>query len=331
VRNALRLSLGIAVSLACLYLATRGTDWALVGAALANAHPVWVVAELAACAFAISLRAQRWRVMLAPVAPVDLYATMSATAIGFGATSVLPLRIGEIVRPALLARRVGIGLSAALSSVVLERIFDTLCVISCFLLLSRVTDLDPKMASLAAVLAVAGAGIFVTLLVLERRRAGAERLAEHVFTRLPSRVGATLRPIVQGVLGGLGSLGSLTSVLRVVGLSLVLWTANSLPFLFGMLALGLDVPLLRAALAVLVVVAAAVFVPQGPGFVGTWQYGCVTALTLFHVPHEQAVGFSLLTWIVQMTVNVGLGGFFLAREDLSVRQLVRPVEVEGAG
>jgi uncharacterized membrane protein YbhN (UPF0104 family) len=106
---------------------------------------------------------------------------------------------------------------------------------------------------------------------------------------------------------------------------------NSLPFLFGTLALGLDVPLFRAALAVLVVVAAAVFVPQGPGFVGTWQYGCVTALSLFHVPHEQAVGFSLLTWIVQMSVNVGLGGFFLAREDLSVRQLVRPVGAEGVG
>jgi uncharacterized protein (TIRG00374 family) len=280
---------------------------------------------------AITVRSQRWRVMLRPVANVDLYSTMSSTAIGFAATSTLPLRIGEVVRPALLARRVGIGLSAALSSVVLERIFDLLCVISCFLLLSRVTDLDPKMASLAAVLAIAGAAIFVTLLVLERRRAAAERLADHVFTRLPSRAGAELRPIVHGGLGGLGSRDSPTSVLRVVGLSLVLWTVNSLPFLFGTLALGLDVPLLRAALAVLVVVAAAVFVPQGPGFVGTWQYGCVTALSLFAVPHEQAVGFSLLTWIVQMSVNVGLGGFFLAREDLSVRQLVRPVEAEGVG
>jgi uncharacterized protein (TIRG00374 family) len=222
VRNALRLSLGIAVSLACLYLATRGTDWALVGAALAHAHPVWVAAEVAACMLAITVRSQRWRVMLRPVANVDLYSTMSSTAIGFAATSTLPLRIGEVVRPALLARRVGIGLSAALSSVVLERIFDLLCVISCFLLLSRVTDLDPKMASLAAVLALVGAGIFLTLLVLERRRAAAERFADHVFTRLPARVGTALRPIVHGVLGGLGSLDSPTSVLRVVGLSVVL-------------------------------------------------------------------------------------------------------------
>lgn len=328
-RNALRLTLGIAVSLACLYLATRGTDWALVWGALAGAHPVWVFAGLCACTLAIYLRAQRWRVMLTPVAAVDLYSAFSATAIGFAATSVLPLRIGEIVRPALLGRRVGIGLTPALSSVVLERIFDMLCVISWFLVLSRVTHLDPRMAGFAVVLAIGGAAVFVTLLFVERHRGTAERLAERVFARLPARVAGALRPILQGVLGGLAILGSVAGLLRVVVFSLVLWTANSLPFLFAMLALDIDVPLFQAALAVLVVVAAAVFVPQGPGFVGTWQYGCVTALSLFHVPHEQAVGFSLLTWVVQITVNVGLGGIFLAREDLSMRQLVAPAEPEG--
>ena len=69
------------------------------------------------------------------------------------------------------------------------------------------------------------------------------------------------------------------------------------------------------------IVAAFVFLPQAPGFVGTWQAGCVLALDLFGVPKDLAVGYSLLTWIVQMAVNVGVGGIFLAREDLSVRQL----------
>src|SRR4030095_1931474 len=57
-------------------------------------------------------------------------------------------------------------------------------------------------------------------------------------------------------------------------------------------------------------------------FLGTLQAGCVLALDLFGVPKDLAVGFSLLTWLVQMLVNVVLGGFFVAREDLSLRQLV---------
>ena len=66
----------------------------------------------------------------------------------------------------------------------------------------------------------------------------------------------------------------------------------------------------------------AVFLPQAPGFVGTWQAGCVLALRdFFGVPQELAVGYSLLTWIVPDGVNVGLAGLFLAREDLSLAQL----------
>jgi hypothetical protein len=69
-----------------------------------------------------------------------------------------------------------------------------------------------------------------------------------------------------------------------------------------------------------------VFLPQAPGFVGTWQFGCVVALGTFDVPQDVAVGYSLLTWIVQMIVNIGAAGFFLAREQASLGQLVRAAE-----
>ena len=96
------------------------------------------------------------------------------------------------------------------------------------------------------------------------------------------------------------------------------------PDLFNVdLRVAYAVPLLAASLTTVVVVAAAVFLPQAPGFVGTWQAGCVIALTLFGVSREAAVGYSLLTWVIQMSVNIGAASVFLAREHLSVGQLVR--------
>ena len=35
------------------------------------------------------------------------------------------------------------------------------------------------------------------------------------------------------------------------------------------------------------------------------------------------MGFSLLTWVVEMLVIVPLGGYFASREDVAWRQLVR--------
>src|SRR5207244_2597518 len=283
-RNALRLTAGIAVSLACLYFATRGTDWTRVGAVLVAARPLWIVAVTLASLATVYIRAQRWRVLLRPVGDVPLYPALSATAIGFGASAVLPFRAGEFLRPALLGRRVGVRMSAAFSSVVLVRLFDMLLVIGCFLRVAVVYPDVPPDSGLGAVgLALAG---------------------------------------VLG-LNGLGGLGDLPTVLLVLAYSAYLWGVIALTYLFSFLALDVHVPLVAASLTTVVVVAAMVFLPQAPGFVGTWQAGCVLALSWFHVGHDVAVGYSLLTWVIQMVVNIATAGIFLAREDLPLGRLLR--------
>jgi len=290
---------------------------------LGSARMTWVLAAAGSSLLAILLRAQRWRLLLKPVAAVPLGPAFSATAIGFAATAVLPLRLGEVIRPAVLARRVGFGVSPALSSVVLERLFDMLFVLLCFLALSLIFPLPADLRRAALVLGTAGVAGFVLLLVASRNRARAVRLLDALLAWVPAAVGRVVRPLATGFLDALGALESVRIVGGVVGYSALLWSANALPFLFSLLALGIAAPLVSAALACVVIVAAFVFMPQAPGFLGTWQAGCVVALDLFGVPKDLAVGFSLLTWVIQMLINIPLGGYFASREDVSLRQLVR--------
>jgi hypothetical protein len=70
------------------------------------------------------IRAQRWRVLLRPVGTPFLRALVDATNIGFMANVLLPLRIGEIIRPVLLSRKERQPLGGILATIVLERIFD---------------------------------------------------------------------------------------------------------------------------------------------------------------------------------------------------------------
>lgn len=317
------MTVGLAVSGICLYFATRGTDWSRVGAILAHARPGWVLGVAGAGLLGVYVRAERWRVLLRPLGEVPLYPALSATAIGFGASAVLPLRLGELVRPAVLGRRVGCGMSAALSSVVLERLFDMLLVIGCFLLVSILypvsTELRRGALGLSA-LAVVGLAVLV---VMQRNPARTEAFVTRVLSRLPGRLGSGLLPMARAFLSGLGGLSDLRTVAVVLVYSVALWAVITSSFAFGFLALQTDVPLVAASLTTVVVVAAFVFLPQGPGFVGTWQLGCVVALSFFQVSEEVAVGYSILTWIVSMATNVILAGVFLAREDLSLGQLVR--------
>jgi uncharacterized membrane protein YbhN (UPF0104 family) len=311
----IKLGIGLAVSGVCLYLATRGTDWPAVGAVLRGAHPGWTALVGCTSLASLYLRSQRWRVLLRPLGNVPSATAVSATMIGFGAGALLPLRLGEFVRPALLARRTAIGFGAAVSSVVLERVFDMLLILSCFLLVGLAYDVPGYLRTGAQVLAAGAVVGLVVLGVMLRYRAGTDALLARL---LPPGIHRVVAPLVHGLLAGLAALGDVATLARVLGYSIALWGMITAAYACSLLALHVDVPLAQAALTTMVVVAAFVFLPQGPGFVGTWQAGCVLGLGLFHVAQDVAVGFSLLSWAGMMGSNVLGGAVFLVREDVAL-------------
>ena len=289
---------------------------------------MWILASIVASWATFYVRVQRWRILLRPLGHVPFGPALSATVIGFGASGVLPLRLGEFVRPALLSRRCGFPMSATLSSVLLERLFDILLVVSCFLAVGLLYPVPSYLKQAAMVLAIF---VFIGLVVLGlvlRFRAATERIVAAVVRALPARAAGIVEPMSRAFLDGLGALSDVKTVAMVLGYTVYLWGVILFTFMFAFLALDMNVPLVEASLTSVVIVAAFVFLPQGPGFVGTWQAGCVLALQLYNVPKDVAVGYSLLTWVVSMVVNVGSAAVFLAREDLSLRQLVNVAEVE---
>ncbi len=328
-QNALRLTLAVAVSAACFYFATRGTDWDQVGVALRAAHVGWCVAVIAVSILCHSLRAQRWRLLLRPVGAVAFWPALAATFLGFGANAVLPLRLGEIVRPAFLSRRVGIPLSPTISSIVLERIFDMLLVICCLLGVGLVYPVPQLLWRGSLALGVGAGGGLVVLVLMERNRAAAERVIRRVLDVLPARTREPLWAIATGLLDGLRGLSDLRIVALVLASSVVLWTLITITYTLSFFAMDVPMPVVAGSLVTVVIVAASVFLPQAPGFIGTWQFGCVLALhTIFHVSHDLAVGFALLTWVLQMTANCGSALVAIAVEGVSFRELREEAQAE---
>ncbi|MGF2002276.1 lysylphosphatidylglycerol synthase domain-containing protein, partial [Staphylococcus aureus] len=58
------------------------------------------------------VRATRWRYLIAPVRQVPLSEVVLVNFVGFFAIFALPLRLGELARPALSKLRSGIPISA---------------------------------------------------------------------------------------------------------------------------------------------------------------------------------------------------------------------------
>jgi len=81
---------------------------------------------------ALVFRTVRWRALLDVHHPPPFYPTFFANTTGYMLSTVLPIRAGDVARPALLARRTDVRFAAALGTVLTERIVDLVAIILVF-------------------------------------------------------------------------------------------------------------------------------------------------------------------------------------------------------
>src|SRR5690606_33176895 len=120
------------------------------------------------------LRSARWWFLVSPLGQVRFGDVMLAGLAGALWIVALPWRLGELVRPALLARRSGLPVSQLLGTVAIERVVDGLFVCGAFFLATAAAPDLPALSGLRAactgVFALFTAALAV-LVVLARRPA----------------------------------------------------------------------------------------------------------------------------------------------------------------
>ena len=204
--------LGAAVTVFLLWYIQRGVPFADVWANIKGAHWGLLVAAVAVATVGFLIRALRWHVLLRPVLPTSsLRNRFAAVNIGFMANNLLPARIGEFARAYALSRVEPVRMSAALGSLVVERLLDALVLLG-LLLAATASPVFPTAAvfggglpaNVVGAVAVAVPALMVVLLALIVFPAKSVRLAERVATRLPAGYD---RPVVAALEAFLGSLG----------------------------------------------------------------------------------------------------------------------------
>jgi glycosyltransferase 2 family protein len=296
----------------------RGPDWDLVADAFTIVSWWWIVIALGLNLLSVLARAIAWRTVVAQGLPeVPRFARVfSAFAIGLLANAVLPARTGELARVAVLRRRVprGHGYTATLlGTVFTHRLFD---VVPAVLLVVYVllTARIPHWAITSLVIA-AGAGA----LLLGGAIVGS-RLRRPVLDGL----GPVRRVLAMARLG-LDVLRSPLSAAVAIFFQCVGWSCQLLAVWVAMRAFEIDAPLPAAALVLLLMNVATIF-PLWPGNIGLLQAAVALPLVSYGVAYTTGFAYGLGLQILEMSVGVGVGLLFLAREGLSFAMLKRMPE-----
>jgi len=306
--------LGILISAGCLWYAFRGVDLAAMAGGISRVGLPWVLASVFASQLSLVVRAVRWRFLLAQEMRINIWSLMSATFIGFMANSLLPARIGEVVRALVLARRKLAPMPTALASVVVERLFD---VIAALALLGIGLAMGPAINWRAAsvlertgltMLIIVAIGV-VALLIVMRYRSRVLHSAERWMVGCDRPWAARSLDLAHRFLEGLCALRNGWHVVGVFALSILVW----LPAVaaFQVLSDGFELGLTPAqSTLVFVIVLFGVAIPSAPGFVGTFHGFCVAGLALVAgIEPTKAAAYATLLhgsqWLT--TIAIGLG------------------------
>src|SRR5207248_1973353 len=116
-RSHLRTLIVLALAAALLALVLYNVDLRGVGREIIHARFDWLALSLLTMFANLAIRAWRWQYLLEPLGITSFANAFRATAVGFAATSILPARAGEVIRPYFLARHERMSATAAFATV----------------------------------------------------------------------------------------------------------------------------------------------------------------------------------------------------------------------
>lgn len=284
---------GVALSAVFLWLAARGVDVAQLKDALAAADARWAIAVLALLAGFCLAKAWRWSMLLGlPTLPGTLALTR-AVLVGYAATSLLPLQLGEVVRAWAATRVVDRSIAPIVVSIALERVLDllaVLAVLAAVLLLGG--PLPAGLLKAGWTLGVLSAVLLVALIVYVAFTEATLRMAARLAAPLPERTRAVLLDQLRRGAAGAASLRSPSMWFWLSVSSLAQWALMAGCIGASCAALGLDLPFAAAA-SVLGLTIIGMSLPSGPGYVGSIQLAFTLGLAPFAVAAGPAIAASV--------------------------------------
>ena len=293
----------------------RHGSLAAIGTAFKAVEWQWVVVAIALNLLSVVARTLAWatviRSAMEPPWPRLRY-VFAAFSVGLLANAILPGRIGELARVAVLTRKMP-GRKGAWATLVgtvfAHRVFDIVPVLLLILYVVLTASI-PTWATSSLLLVIGiGIGLFAFAFVTAKqpRRISLEGLGQ-------------VRRLVAMGRAGLAVMRSPVEAAVAIFFQICGWTCQLFAVYTAMRAFDIHAPLPAAGLVLLVMNVVTIF-PFWPGNVGLVQVAIASALSGYGVPYSVGVAYGFGLQAIEASVGIGVGLLFLAREGLSFAML----------
>ncbi|MEI6221320.1 MAG: lysylphosphatidylglycerol synthase transmembrane domain-containing protein [bacterium] len=317
--------LGIVVSLLFLYLAFGGLQFDKVFQEYQRINSWYLLLAVGFFFMDVFWVCIRWSYQLHnlnirkdlkvtfPITPISV---IPSVAIGYFANNIFPARAGEFFRTFSWCKKTGMGKSVVLATVVVERIFDglamvTLAVVSSFFIKDKI---DGSIAFVIQLGAFIFLGILVFAFLMLFFPKPMEKILDSLVGFIPhTKIQDSIKHIYHSFIDAFKLLPNFKSVGLLYFFSLMSWLFEGLVYMITAKAFGFDLPvyafIFTAAFASLWTL-----IPSTPGYAGTFDFAVVKAMGLFAVSASVGAGYTILLHLVLWLPITLIGAFFAWRE-----------------
>ena len=334
-RAAVRTVLVTALAVGLLAVFIRNADLSRVWSEMRAARPEPLAGSLVLTVVMYFIRAERWQYLLEPLGRTRFWVAFKTTVMGFAATSALPGRTGEVLRPYLLAKQEGLPFTATLATIVIERILDlaaVLMLLAFYMTLhgSEAAAAAPTLYRAIAFGALTMGAVVVIVLVLMFAMAGHPERLHALMLRvervLPARVAHVVARLARTFAEGLAVVRRPSRVVAALGWSLVLWVMiSSQAWIVGR-AFGIDLSFAGTfLLTAMLVVGVALPTPGGVG--GVHEAFRLGTTSFFGANNDTAVGAAIVWHALSILPVILAGAWFAMRDGWSAGNLKAMVDL----
>jgi uncharacterized membrane protein YbhN (UPF0104 family) len=316
-RSALMLG-ALAVMIALLLW--RGPDFGRVSDAFRAVEWQWVAVAVLLNLYSIVVRAAGWRVVIkhACASPWPSRMTVfSAFSVGLLANAVLPGRVGELARVAVVTRRLRRpgAWPALVGSIFTHRLFDVIAMASLVVYVLYTARIPDWAVPILGIVIGVGAGLLIASMIIARRqhRPFSEELGP-------------IRRVLRTARYGLNVLREPLAALQALAFQLLGWAAQFFAVWACFQAFGINEGFAAVGLVFLIINVVTVF-PFWPGNVGLVQAAVALVLLRYGVDYAHGFAFGIGLQAIEAGVGMVLGFIFLAKEGYSFAMLRRMPEV----
>lgn len=325
---------GLIISIGALYYALRSVPITDLTQYLTTINYIWIIPAILIGIISLLIRVLRWQIILKSTKLLDFFKVFHPLMIGFMLNLILPGRVGEIARPAILSQKEGVPFTVGLASVAIERLFDLILLIMLLSVVLANVNIDPdleikfqnfvlnkdtiEMIGLGmqklCILLIFGIGIITfnktrnLIITIIMKIPSLFFFAGHSRREMiTSSICKPLVEIVKKFASGFELIKEPRTIFLCFVLSFIVWLLQAFSFyLVAQGCPGISITFAQHC-AVMVIICIFIALPSVPGYWGLWEAGGIFGLTLFSISAKDAAGYTLLNHGIQFFPFLAIG------------------------